>query len=123
MHRLYRSSLYHGADLVLAPIMHGGWSARLAEWIGRAHLRRQVPDPLLRSKLTPCYGIGEKRILMDSQFYPALSLPHVELVTEPINQITADGISTADGAKRLTDTRSSRWYVYDNVRYYEECTE
>jgi cation diffusion facilitator CzcD-associated flavoprotein CzcO len=90
-HRGYRAGLYHGADLVLAPIMRGGWSARPAEWVARAHLRRQIPDPVLRSKLTPRYRIGEKRILLANGFYPALMQPHVSLVTDPIERITADG--------------------------------
>ncbi|BAD60596.1 putative monooxygenase (plasmid) [Nocardia farcinica IFM 10152] len=105
LHRLYRAGLYHGADLVLAPIMRGGWSARPAAWIARAHLRRQVPDPALRVKLTPHYRIGEKRILMDSRFYPALALPHVELVTDPIDRITEEGIRTADTPHRRTHRR------------------
>ncbi|WP_280186818.1 MULTISPECIES: flavin-containing monooxygenase [Nocardia] len=102
-HRLYRAGLYRGADLVLAPIMRGGWSARPATWVARAHLRRQVPDPVLRSKLAPRYRIGEKRILLANEFYPALMQPHVELVTDPIERITADGIRTADGTDRHTD--------------------
>ncbi|MGY1965550.1 flavin-containing monooxygenase [Nocardia gipuzkoensis] len=102
-HRLYRAGLYRGADLVLAPIMRGGWSARPAAWAARAHLRRQVPDPALRSKLAPRYRIGEKRILLADEFYPALMQPHVELVTDPIERITADGIRTADGTDRHAD--------------------
>ncbi|MGF0320659.1 flavin-containing monooxygenase [Nocardia fluminea] len=102
-HALYRSALHHGADLVLAPIMHRGWSARPAEWVARAHLRRQVPDRAVRERLTPNYGIGEKRILLDSEFYPAVMQPHVQLVTDPIDRITRDGIRTADGTHRPAD--------------------
>ncbi|HWO66485.1 MAG TPA: NAD(P)/FAD-dependent oxidoreductase [Umezawaea sp.] len=103
LHQLYRTGLYVGADLALAPIMRGGWSARPARWLARAHLRRQVPDRALRDKLTPDYRIGEKRVLMDSRFYPALSLPHVDLVTDPVDQVTRDGIRTVDGRHRRAD--------------------
>ncbi|WP_280470638.1 flavin-containing monooxygenase [Nocardia farcinica] len=103
LHSLYRSGLYIGADLALAPIMRGGWSARWAAYIARAHLHRQVRDRELRAKLTPAYRIGEKRILMDSRFYPALTQPHVELVTDPIDHVTADGIRTVDGRERHAD--------------------
>ncbi|WP_331760997.1 NAD(P)/FAD-dependent oxidoreductase (plasmid) [Nocardia sp. NBC_01377] len=100
LHRIYRHGIYRAADLVLAPIMRGGWSARPAEWIARAHLRRHVSDPWLRSRLTPDYRIGEKRILLDNNFYPALTLPHVELVTDEIDHVSADGIHTTDGTFR-----------------------
>ncbi|GGK69091.1 flavin-containing monooxygenase [Nocardia camponoti] len=103
-HDLYRAALHHGADLALAPIMHRGWSARPAEWLARAHLRRQVPDRALREQLTPHYRIGEKRILLDSGFYPALTQPHVHLVTDPIERLTHDGIRTVDGTHRPADT-------------------
>ena len=103
LHRFYRAGLYRGADLVLAPVMRGGWSARPAQWLARAHLRRLIPDRALRDKLTPSYRIGEKRILMDSRFYPALNLPHVELVTDPIDQVTSDGVRTVGGTHRRAD--------------------
>lgn len=102
-HQLYRAGVSHGADAVLAPIMRGGWSARPATWIARAHLRRQVPDPVLRDALTPRYRIGEKRILLSSSYYPALMRPTVEVVTDTIDRITADGICTADGTHRRAD--------------------
>ncbi|MDQ2589046.1 flavin-containing monooxygenase [Saccharothrix yanglingensis] len=103
LHRLYRAGLYLGADLLLAPITREGWSARPARWLALAHLRRQVPDRALRDKLTPDYRIGEKRILVDSRFYPALTLPHVELVTDPVDRVTGDGIRTVTGTHRHAD--------------------
>ncbi len=63
----------------------------------RAHLRRQVPDPVLRERLTPTYPLGCKRIIYSNDFYPALTRPHVALVTEPIERIVAEGVVTADG--------------------------
>jgi cation diffusion facilitator CzcD-associated flavoprotein CzcO len=68
------------------------------ESMARAHLERQVPDPVLRARLTPDYTIGCKRILLSSDYYPALREPNVELVTEDIREITASGVVTADGA-------------------------
>ncbi|MFI5540708.1 flavin-containing monooxygenase [Nocardia sp. NPDC051900] len=59
-HHLYRHALHHGADAVLAPIMRRGWSSRPAELLARWHLHRQIPDPVLRAKLTPRHPIGGK---------------------------------------------------------------
>ncbi|MFC9471012.1 flavin-containing monooxygenase [Nocardia sp. NPDC056952] len=103
LHDLYRAGIYYAADLVLAPIMRAGWSAGPAELVARAHLRWQVRDRELRAKLTPNYRIGEKRILLDSGYYPALTQPHVELVTDRIDRLGPDGIRTVDGTERRAD--------------------
>ncbi|MGV0743847.1 flavin-containing monooxygenase [Mycolicibacterium sp. XJ870] len=99
----YRSLVYLAADLALSPVITRGWSARPARWIASWNLRRQVADPVLRAKLIPSYPIGCKRIVIDSSFYPALSRENVELVTEPIAEITGDGVRTGDGAHRPVD--------------------
>ncbi|WP_233608531.1 flavin-containing monooxygenase [Nocardia stercoris] len=103
MHSVYRKALYYGADLTLTPLLRGGWSAGLAERIARTHLRREVPDPALRAALTPGHPIGAKRILFDSTIYRALQRDNVELVTDPLRRITADGIETGGGRHRPHD--------------------
>jgi cation diffusion facilitator CzcD-associated flavoprotein CzcO len=67
------------------------------------HLKRQVADPQLRARLTPDYTIGCKRILLSSDYYPALQRPNVDLITEPITQIVPTGVVTADGALHQAD--------------------
>ncbi|MEV4156835.1 NAD(P)/FAD-dependent oxidoreductase [Nocardia salmonicida] len=103
LHGLYRAGIYHAADMVLAPIMRAGWSARPAELLARAYLRRRVRDRELRAELTPDYRIGEKRILLDNGYFPALTQPHVELVTDRIDRLTPDGIRTVDGTERRAE--------------------
>jgi cation diffusion facilitator CzcD-associated flavoprotein CzcO/acetyl esterase/lipase len=68
-----------------------------------AHRQRQLPDPALREKLTPPYPLGCKRLIYSSDFYPAMSQPNVELVTDGIARITEGGIATADGQERAID--------------------
>lgn len=75
-----------------------------AERIGRKHLREQVRDAELRSKLAPHYRIGCKRTLLSNDYYPAIQEPNVELVTDSIEAITPDAIRTADGNERAVDT-------------------
>jgi cation diffusion facilitator CzcD-associated flavoprotein CzcO len=67
------------------------------EKLARAHIARQVEDPDLRAKVTPDYTIGCKRILLSSDYYPALSKPHVDVVTDGIAEITETGLVTEDG--------------------------
>jgi cation diffusion facilitator CzcD-associated flavoprotein CzcO/acetyl esterase/lipase len=68
-----------------------------------ALLARDVPDPALRARLTPDYPIGCKRILLSSDYLTAMSRDNVELVTQPIRRVTADGIETADGVHHPVD--------------------
>ena len=68
------------------------------------HLESAVPDPELRAKVTPTDPMGCKRILQSNDWYPALQLPHVDLVTEPIARVTPEGVLTQDGVLHEADT-------------------
>lgn len=61
------------------------------------HLADQVPDPQLRAKLTPDYKATCKRLILCSDYYPALCQDNVDLVTEGISAIEPGGVRTADG--------------------------
>jgi cation diffusion facilitator CzcD-associated flavoprotein CzcO len=63
----------------------------------------QVEDPVVREKLRPQHPYGCKRPLISNLFYPAFNRSNLELVTEPIERITKDGIRTADGKERHVD--------------------
>lgn len=76
---------------------------REGEKRSRRFLERSIADPELRRKLRPKYRMGCKRILLSDTYYPALTRPNVELVTDPIERMTPDGIVTADGATRPVD--------------------
>ncbi len=75
-----------------------------AELLARAHLRRQVHDPLLRQELTPDYNLFCKRPTFSNSYLPTFNRQDVELVTDPIRRITASGIVTEDGMQRPIDT-------------------
>jgi cation diffusion facilitator CzcD-associated flavoprotein CzcO len=70
----------------------------------RRHLREVVPDAHLRAKLTPTDPIGCKRILMSNDWYQALQLPQVEVVTDRIAEVRPHSIVTTDGTERAVDT-------------------
>jgi len=75
----------------------------LAERLSLHHLARQVPGAELRAKLTPAYRLGCKRVLLSSDYYPALQRPNVELVTSEIREVQPGGVVTADGVVRPLD--------------------
>ena len=72
-------------------------------WLFRRQLKRQVPDPALRAKLTPDFPLGCKRTLLSKDWLPALARANVEVVTDPITEVTPAGIRTADGRERAVD--------------------
>ncbi len=76
---------------------------RLRELACLRFLRETVPDPVLREKLTPNFRLGCKRILVSSDYYPALQRANVELVTEPIAEIREHSIVSGDGKERALD--------------------
>jgi cation diffusion facilitator CzcD-associated flavoprotein CzcO len=67
------------------------------ERIARAHLRDQIACDELRKRVTPNYTIGCKRILLSNDYYPALQRPNVDLVTDPIQEVTPTGVRTPTG--------------------------
>ena len=69
----------------------------------RRQLSTQITDPGLRAKCVPGYVMGCKRVLFSNDWYPALARPNVDLVTDPIECIVADGVRTADGTIRHAD--------------------
>jgi cation diffusion facilitator CzcD-associated flavoprotein CzcO len=75
----------------------------VGQWLARRYLGATVPDPALRARLSPAYKMGCKRILVSSDYYPALQRPNVELVTEQIQEIRPHSIVTADGRERPVD--------------------
>jgi len=104
LQRLTRASIYLSREwLVLGLAGHRGLM-KLPELLARRHLRRQVPDPELRRRLTPGFTIGCKRILLSNDYYPAITQPNVEVVTEGIERVEANAIVTRDGARREVDT-------------------
>jgi cation diffusion facilitator CzcD-associated flavoprotein CzcO len=102
--RLARNRFYWWAEWMLwGAFAPGDWRSRFFTQVALRHLAAQMPDPLLRAKLTPDYPIGCKRILFSDDYYPALTAPNVALVTEPIERITESGVRTKDGVTRALD--------------------
>ncbi len=94
---------------------------KLGERIARLYLRRVVKDPVLRAKLTPTFVMGCKRILLSSEYYPALQRPNVSVVTEAIARFDERGIVTQDGRHHELDAVifSTGFHVADVVAPFE----
>jgi cation diffusion facilitator CzcD-associated flavoprotein CzcO len=101
--RLMRASIYWGREVYALPLLRAGLKP-ITTWMGRSHLKRHVPDPELRRKLTPDYAPGCKRILISNDYLPALAQPNVAVVTDGIAEVREHSIVTADGEEREVDT-------------------
>lgn len=103
LHQLSRGMIYlqHEARALGFNLLKPLMQLYKVRW--QQYLNRCVKDPALRTKLTPDYPLGCKRILISNDYYPALTQSHVEVVTEAIARITADGILTADGQHHAVD--------------------
>jgi cation diffusion facilitator CzcD-associated flavoprotein CzcO len=100
---LFRTLLFWNLELRVGAFLGDGWARRQGAKVAKKHLESQVADPRLREALTPQYALGCKRVLISSDFYPALTRPNVELVTAGIAEVRPHSIVTRDGVERPVD--------------------
>ena len=101
--RLVRLSVFWSRELFVLGFRH----PRLMRALQRAaetHLRRSVPDPVLRARLRPTYTMGCKRIVVSNDYWPTLGRPNVDVVTAPIREVRPSAVVTADGQAHEVDT-------------------
>lgn len=86
----------------------------------RAMLRLMVRDPQVRAALTPDYGPIAKRPTANTGYLLAFNRDNVELVTDPIERFTADGIRTRDGVERGFDmvVLATGYHVFSDPETY-----
>jgi cation diffusion facilitator CzcD-associated flavoprotein CzcO len=105
LQRLSRGAIYSLVELLLAPGMtRDRRFLKPAEQIVRLKLRREVPDPELRRRLTPGYQFGCKRLVFSNAWYPALQAPNVDVVTSGLRELREHSIIDGEGVEREIDT-------------------
>ncbi|MDZ7885600.1 MAG: NAD(P)/FAD-dependent oxidoreductase [Mycobacterium sp.] len=100
---LARQVLYWGHEVTATALVWDTPLTGLVSRLGKAHLRRQVKDPWLRRQLTPDFTPGCKRMLVSSDYYPALQQDNCKLIDWPIATISPVGIRTSDGIEHHLD--------------------
>jgi cation diffusion facilitator CzcD-associated flavoprotein CzcO len=98
-----RQALFWGHEASAAALVWDTPISRLVARAGRAHLRRTVRDPWLRRQLTPDFTPGCKRMLVSSDYYPALQRDNCKLIDWPIATLSPVGIRTSDGVEHHLD--------------------
>jgi cation diffusion facilitator CzcD-associated flavoprotein CzcO len=100
---LARQALFWGHEISATALVWETPLTRLVARLGKAHLRRQVKDPWLRRQLTPDFTPGCKRMLISSDYYPALQRDNCKLIDWPIATVSPVGIRTSDGVEHHLD--------------------
>jgi cation diffusion facilitator CzcD-associated flavoprotein CzcO len=103
LQRLDRASVYAFHNFGAVAMTRHRWLLAAFRALGRAQINRALRDPELRRKVTPSDEIGCKRIMLTDDWYPALTRPNVELLTDRIAEVTETGIRAADGTERPAD--------------------
>jgi cation diffusion facilitator CzcD-associated flavoprotein CzcO len=101
--RLVRTSLYWAREAFAFGFLRPRVMRR-AQRIAEHHMHRQVPDPGLRAKIMPSYLMGCKRVVLSSDYLPALARDNVDVVTSPIAEVRPHAMVTADGVEHPVDT-------------------
>jgi len=100
---LARQALYWGHEVTATALVWDTPLTGLVARLGKAHLHRQVKDPWLRRQLTPDFTPGCKRMLISSDYYPALQRDNCKLIDWPIATMSPVGIRTSDGIEHHLD--------------------
>ncbi|VEG52121.1 FAD dependent oxidoreductase [Mycolicibacterium aurum] len=100
---IVRQALFWGHEASATALVWNSPLSALVARLGRAHLRQQVKDPWMRRQLTPDFTPGCKRMLISSDYYPALQRDNCKLIDWPIATLSPVGIRTSDGVEHHLD--------------------
>jgi cation diffusion facilitator CzcD-associated flavoprotein CzcO len=103
LRRLDRASVFAFQEFAAAALTHKRRLLPVLRAVGRHQIDSAISDPELRRKVTPSDEFGCKRIMLTDEWYPTLTEPNVELVTERIDAVTPGGIRDASGEERPVD--------------------
>ncbi|MBF6195012.1 NAD(P)/FAD-dependent oxidoreductase [Nocardia implantans] len=119
LQRLSRAAIYAARETQVIGLAKAPALMQLFEAIAKAKLRYEIRDPELRAKVTPDFRIGCKRMLISNDYYPALSRPNVDVVTDGIAEVRANSIVTKDGTEREIDALivATGFHVTDSPTY------
>lgn len=102
-HKTYHKLCYEGMGYALDVLLaNSGKHPRIhkaLELSGRWNIRRQLKDKNLVRKFTPQYNLGCKRPSFSNEFYATFNRPNVQLNTDGIAELTADGILSEGHSK------------------------
>jgi cyclohexanone monooxygenase len=119
LQRLAREAIYWGREAYVLGFAVEPKILLAAQQIAKRNIAKAIDDPDLRAAVTPDWQIGCKRILISNDWYPMLTRPHVDLVTDGIERITENAIVAKDGTVREVDVIvvATGFHVTDSPTY------
>ncbi len=84
---IYREMMYWQLEARMLAFKGNRTIIKIFQNKAKKFLKRNIPDPELRNKLTPDFMLGCKRVLLSNDYYPALLRDNVNLVTDGIELI------------------------------------
>jgi cation diffusion facilitator CzcD-associated flavoprotein CzcO len=103
LQRADRAAVFAFMELAAAGMTSQRWLLGPFRAIARRQINRAIADERLRAAVTPTDEIGCKRLMLTDEWYPTLTRPNVELITDAIAEVTANGIRLEDGRVRPAD--------------------
>jgi cation diffusion facilitator CzcD-associated flavoprotein CzcO len=101
--RADRAAVFGFMELAALAMTTQRWLLRPFQAVGRRQIEQAIADERLRAAVTPGDDVGCKRLMLTDDWYPTLTKPNVELVTDAIAEVTASGIRLQDGSERPAD--------------------
>jgi cation diffusion facilitator CzcD-associated flavoprotein CzcO len=119
LQRLAREAIYWGRESFVLGFAFRPQILLAAQRMAERNITRSITDDELRAKVTPNWQIGCKRILLSNEWYPMLTVAHVDLVTDGIAEVRGNSIVTADGSAREVDAIvvATGFHVTDSPAY------
>jgi cation diffusion facilitator CzcD-associated flavoprotein CzcO len=103
LQRLDRALVFAFMEFGAAGMTRHRWMLAPFRFAARRQINKAIKDPDLRRKVTPTDEVGCKRIMLTDEWYPTLTEPNVELITDKIAEVTEGAIRTDDGRERPAD--------------------
>ncbi len=96
--RLHRWMIYSMLEARFPLVFgHDTGVGRVVEWLAKREIRATIDDPQLAERLIPNYRLGCKRILISSDWYPALARDDVDVCSTAIERVLPHGVRLTDG--------------------------
>ena len=101
--KFYRTRLWLRSESNISIIENGSDKTQEFTAIALRQLETLVPEPDLRSQLTPDHPLGCKRLVFATDYLQSLTKPNVTVVSSPARALRAGALVTEDGAELATD--------------------
>ncbi|MBQ6640030.1 MAG: NAD(P)/FAD-dependent oxidoreductase [Saccharopolyspora sp.] len=103
LQRAARTAVYWVLEFRSVAVLRSKWLGKVSEHLAKRYIRRAVKDPATREAVTPKYAMGCKRILLSSDYYPALNRSNVDLRTDGVAEVRENSVVSGDGQEHPVD--------------------